>query len=65
MTMHCLQKLKKKTIALDYKYHLSCLAKLNNSHRSYLREIETEENLNTLIEKSERKQEHLPNFCHT
>ena len=40
-------------IALESKYHLSCLAKLRNHHRSYLREVE--ESSSVLIE--ERKLE--------
>ena len=36
-------------IALESKYHLSCLAKLRNCHRSYLRE--NEENSSTMNEK--------------
>lgn len=38
---------------MESKYHLSCLAKLHNRHRSYLRE--NEENSSTLNE--ERKME--------
>ena len=40
-------------IALESKYHLSCLAKIRNRHRSYLRE--NEENSSTVNE--ERKME--------
>ena len=46
ITLLCLQKLKGDLIALESKYHLSCLAKLHNHHMSYLRE--NEENSSTL-----------------
>lgn len=40
-------------IALESKYHLSCLAKLHNCHRSYLRE--NEENSSALNEERKMK----------